>query len=477
MMIAPPLIIAIGLLLTLQGSPLAARDEFPMAVSVDQFRVDSTRTRVEIAYAIADTQLVFRPAAEKNVVQAALELNITISSAQRADSIRVILESNKPRGHQQPSLLVGKRVFILPSDRYTIGMRIRDAYRERSAQLERRIPLVVRAFESQTLSASSIQLAQWIAHADTLDPRQVNPSFIKNGLYITPNPTAVYEGTAPMLYAYTELYNLDQCQCDSIELHYHVLDAALNEVFDLRYRRPVIGHQQAEVVSVSLDGLATGAYYLALGIESADRGELQLARKQFYLVNPELPPVQPRALSEDELFLQSPFATMDDRELAIEAASARLAARPAELEPYDQLTTTAARRRFLFRFWLQRDPDPTTPVNERYEEFRRAREYAAKFYRTARYPEGWNSDRGRVLLKYGFPTQIDRAYFNMDGAHPHEIWRYDNVQGGVIFVFVDQQGTENFVLVHSTALNEIRNENWYRQFAMPNYLDPNSPIR
>lgn len=65
----------------------------------------------------------------------------------------------------------------------------------------------------------------------------------------------------------------------------------------------------------------------------------------------------------------------------------------------------------------------------------------------------------------------------MDGDRPHEIWRYDNIQGGVIFVFVDIDGTENFVLVHSTALYEIRNENWYRQFAMPNYLDPNGPVR
>lgn len=280
-----------------------------------------------------------------------------------------------------------------------------------------------------------------------------------------------------MLYAYTELYNLDRCRCDSIGVHYRILDAAMNEAFDLRYRRPVLAPAQAEVLKVSLDGLPTGVYYLSLSLELRDGVEMMLGRQQFYLINPELPPQQPIALSEEELFLQSPFSTMDEAQLNLEISSARFVASAKELDAYYQLTDLAAKRRFLFRFWLQRDPDPSTPVNERYEEFRKAREYAAKFYRTPRFPEGWNSDRGRVLLKYGFPTQIDRAYFNMDGAHPHEIWRYDNVQGGVIFVFVDQQGTENFVLVHSTALNEIRNENWYRQFALPNYLDPNRPIR
>lgn len=159
----------------------------------------------------------------------------------------------------------------------------------------------------------------------------------------------------------------------------------MNEVFDLRYRRPVLGRDQAEVVSIPLDGVPSGAYYLALGIEQARSPELVLGRQQFYLINPELPPEQPRTLSEDELFLQSPFATMDEAQLAVEVASARLIARPSELDAYDQLTEVPAKRRFLFRFWLQRDPDPSTPANERYEEFRKAREYAAQFYRTQRF--------------------------------------------------------------------------------------------
>lgn len=469
--------IALILLAGALDAELANAQQFPLVVSVNQFRIDTSRTRVEIAYAIADTHLVFRSSPQDGYLRAELELTIRLESPSVVDSAYVILESVKPTGQFQHSLLVGKRTFILPPDQYTVRLRIRDALRQRSAVLERTLPLVVRRFDARSITASSVELASWIARADSLDRRQVNRSFLKNGLYVVPQPTAVYEGTEPMLYAYTELYNLDNCRCDSVVLRYHILDAALNEVFDLRYKRPVVGNEQAEVVTIPLDGLATGAYYLTLSIEQGKSGEQQLARQQFYVVNPELPPQPLRMLSEDELFLQSPFATMDDNQLALEIASARLVARPAELEPYDQLTSTIARRRFLFRYWLQQDPDPTTPINERYEEFRKARDYAALNYRSSRYPEGWNSDRGRVLLKYGFPSQIDRAYFNMDGAHPHEIWRYDNVQGGVIFVFVDQQGTGNYVLVHSTALYEIRNENWYRQFAMPNYLDPNPPIR
>ena len=40
------------------------------------------------------------------------------------------------------------------------------------------------------------------------------------------------------------------------------------------------------------------------------------------------------------------------------------------------------------------------------------------------------------------------------------------VQGGVIFVFVDQNGLGEYSLVHSTYRTEIREDNWYRQYAL-----------
>ncbi|MCX7929701.1 MAG: GWxTD domain-containing protein [Chlorobi bacterium] len=459
------------------GITAVAQGQFPLDVTLTQFRHDTIRTRVELSYAIADTHLLHVPVEQSGVLRCALDLRVIVHSVASTDTFNIILEAFKPANDRNPLLLIGKRELLLLPERYTIELLIRDALRSNSAILRRSYPIVVRSFPNEYIAASSIELAQWIARYDSLNPEQRNRSFVKNDFYVVPLASEVYHGTEPTLYAYTELYNLDRCRCDTIRLRYRVLDAALNEVFDLRYSRPVVGSAQAEILSVSLDGMPSGAYYLSLNIERDAKREEQLARQRFYLVNPEMPPQQPTVLSEDELFLQSPFATMDEAQLAVEVASARFVAGANELDAYNQLTDLAARRRFLFRFWLHRDPDPQTNVNERYEEFRKAREYAAQFYPTPRYPEGWNSDRGRVLLKYGFPTQIDRAYFNMDGAHPHEIWRYDNIQGGVIFVFVDQQGTGNYVLVHSTALYEIRNENWYRQFAMPNYLDPNAPIR
>ena len=38
-------------------------------------------------------------------------------------------------------------------------------------------------------------------------------------------------------------------------------------------------------------------------------------------------------------------------------------------------------------------------------------------------------------------------------------------QGGVIFVFVDRDGMSDYVQVHSTHRDELRNENWFAEWA------------
>jgi hypothetical protein len=81
--------------------------------------------------------------------------------------------------------------------------------------------------------------------------------------------------------------------------------------------------------------------------------------------------------------------------------------------------------------------------------------------------EGWKTDRGRVLLQYGFPTERNFTPVNGDN-HAYETWFYSDVQGGVYFYFVDVKGFGNFILVSSTAHGELRNDNWFDEY-VPGY--------
>lgn len=80
--------------------------------------------------------------------------------------------------------------------------------------------------------------------------------------------------------------------------------------------------------------------------------------------------------------------------------------------------------------------------------------------------DGWNTERGRVILRYGVPTERQQFVEDMQNR-PYEVWFYENVQGGVHFYFVDKTYSGNYFLVHSTARHEPYNLNWYNDFVKP----------
>jgi hypothetical protein len=77
--------------------------------------------------------------------------------------------------------------------------------------------------------------------------------------------------------------------------------------------------------------------------------------------------------------------------------------------------------------------------------------------------KGYETDRGRVYLKYGPPNIITESY-NEPSSYPYEIWQYyklGNNQTNKRFVFYsNNELTNNFELLHSDAIGEISNYRW-----------------
>jgi len=76
---------------------------------------------------------------------------------------------------------------------------------------------------------------------------------------------------------------------------------------------------------------------------------------------------------------------------------------------------------------------------------------------------GFDTDRGRVYLQYGKPSQLQVVGYD-PGANPYEIWQYYTTkmgQNNVRFIFMNaERATNNYRLIHSTALGEIYNNQW-----------------
>ncbi len=116
------------------------------------------------------------------------------------------------------------------------------------------------------------------------------------------------------------------------------------------------------------------------------------------------------------------------------------------------------KRQFLTIFWEKKANEAGTNALLYRNMMEKRIAYANRHF-TTMFQTGSISDRGRTLIKYGFPSDI-QYYSSTSEGKPHEIWYYDKLEGGVKFIFADLQQLNNFELIHSTKNGEIHNEDW-----------------
>jgi len=136
---------------------------------------------------------------------------------------------------------------------------------------------------------------------------------------------------------------------------------------------------------------------------------------------------------------------------------------PAEREVFLSLPNEEERGKFIENFWKRRDPNPQTPENEFKIAYYRRIALANKFFTVGGTP-GWKTDRGRVFILLGPPSEIQSDYLygrssiNRPGA-VKEIWTYWNLPNPDLpytleFTFVDPYGTGDFKLETSLGYKD-----------------------
>lgn len=150
-----------------------------------------------------------------------------------------------------------------------------------------------------------------------------------------------------------------------------------------------------------------------------------------------------------------------ESELDEHFARAKYIADQEEAKAYKSLTSAEAKRQFLTAFWRRRDATANTALNEFKLDYDKrliyANEHLQNYTRA-----GWKTDRGRVYIVYGPPNDVER-FTNNALSYAYEIWHYDQIEGGVIFVFVQLQGMGEYVQMHSTKRGEPQNQDWEEQ--------------
>ncbi|MGC8745119.1 MAG: GWxTD domain-containing protein [Candidatus Saccharicenans sp.] len=98
------------------------------------------------------------------------------------------------------------------------------------------------------------------------------------------------------------------------------------------------------------------------------------------------------------------------------------------------------REQFKEDFWKRRDPDPDTEENEFKDEYYRRIKQANQMFLGEGRP-GWLTDRGRIYILFGPPTE--RETFPMEASgFCREVWYY----GSFPVIFIDEHCSGNYVL-------------------------------
>jgi GWxTD domain-containing protein len=364
----------------------------------------------------------------------------------------------------------------LNKGQYTVNIEIYDL-NDTTSRASTKFEIVTPDYPKHKISISDLQLAQVIQSVSDTGAKW-NEVFKKSSTFVVPNPNLTFIANMQMLNFYFEIYNAKTFSLNGVLLKYSIYDASRQEiaVFD---KQIIAQHDEImENMSIPIDILPTGAYYIqaVLSYPLENPIDSVFSIKKFIVLNPEIPPVNSVLFTENNTFEKSEWATLKDDEVELEVKKALIIASNYEYEKINMLGTIDAKKRFLYVFWKDRDVDTTSTLNEALYNYRQLIENANKFYSIGTLKNGWSTDRGRILLKYGKPNQRDTKSHNGE-KRAYESWFYDNIQGGVEFHFVDLNGYGNYQLVHSTAINEIRNFNWFNQYVDKGNTDPMQDLR
>jgi GWxTD domain-containing protein len=444
-------------------SCLALRaQQLDVVADVVQFRGNGAEAQWELHYSFSDTTLRYVVAPTGFVGEMLCSLSVIQDTQVVVSDVWIAAAESRTAVPVHSRYYAGIRTLALPPGTYTVNFEAVDA-NDRTRRTTATFSTKVEGISSRA-GMSDIMFVM---------PKEVSadPRFVRAGQPCDPNPRHELTGLAPALGVYVEFYNAKLAGLDTSYAELSVFNNVRDEEFTTYI--PVVGASNNLAIrqEFQLDNLRTGIYSLRIRLLAKDKSKVLDSREErLYILNPAMPPEQQKLLTEDEDFQASEWSIATGDKLKLELELCEVLASKGEIETKKQCTDERSQQRFLYRFWKVRDTDESTPANERLDEFRKMITRAQSMYSSIVFSEGWRSDRGRILLRYGQPTRV-KQYFQTREHKAYEKWWYQGIQGGACFTFVDVNQQQDHRLVHSTVIGWIFEPNWYRLYAMIKNVD------
>ncbi len=437
---------------------ISANKNLRAFLSYATFNVPGGKSTIETYLTVDGRSVIFKEIAPGNF-QASLEITIlfkqadTISSFAKYELLSQVITDTSTINFG----FVDFQRYALSDGEYQLDIQIADL-NNTTATPFKTLETIQLHYPSDQITFSGIQFV------DTYKKSE-NPSVItKNGLDIIPLVFNFYPESKSTLTFYTELYNSSKVLGPDAMflLSYYIQSFETKSKMQDYFFAKRLDAKDVNVIlnNIDIKNLPSGNYQLV--IEARDRENKLICSNEIFLQRSN-PTIQFNMKDLAGLNIENTFTSRITKLDSLRESIRCLSPLSTEIERdyANNLTKTddlKTMQQYFYNFWFKRNNiDPETAWKTYAFEVAKANHS----FKTQT-KKGYESDRGRVYLQYGAPDQISDQH-NEPAAYPYEIWHYYILgnQRDKRFVFRTKDAvTNDFVLIHSTAIGELSNPMW-----------------
>jgi len=313
--------------------------------------------------------------------------------------------------------------------------------------------ILVEPSQRDRLELAGVQTAFRISYAG---PGYDGPNqrLLRNGYLVIPNPTGTYADRDSIAYIFGEVYNLDYDEDRTtrwrISFEAYGDDGVFYQNFGGRVM-DVPGQNASIAQTLNISSWPSGGYRIRIVASDLEGGQSDTVMVPVRIVSQQF--VQ---------FARTPGAVLDPYDTLSVEQKVQVSYWSIGEEQREILKglNDEGKQNFLRQFWIENDEDPATSVIENRIAAIQLWRYANRmFSNNPGRDNGWSTDRGRVLMTYGFYDEITDKQAPRAG-NPYQVWYYHRMREGKYFIFEDWSGNFDFRLVHSNVYGEIYNQAW-----------------
>ncbi len=354
--------------------------------------------------------------------------------------------------------------FGLEPGKYTLALELLDL-NSKNASIKASQTVVIEDL-GDAIAASDIEAIEYASKGDE------SSIFYKSGYNMVPRLSTFYPSQLTSIPVYFEFYNTQLLEDSICGLKQTVINTETGfELSELTtYTKEKTGEVLPVLRNVDITKIPTGKYALTYTLISRSMSELTTQTYLFERSND-----MEITLDFETMVLDPSFqGSITNDSVAYYLESLIPISKPAEIKNIIDVLKTKdldMERKHIQAFWLKTSPGTSY---DSWLKYKAQVQLVERLY-SNNFQEGFETDRGRVYLQYGSPTNVIIKEVSPT-EYPYEIWQYNKI--GVFsnkrFIFYNPDLVNNaYRLLHSDMLGELKNPAWPQILSKRSTVDGN----